>query len=157
MVDRHSLRVSGPERSSAPLTESVSATQAADGVALTLHVQKPVRAGQGVHLHFEVTDAASGKPVTDLEPYLGAMAHFAVLSEDAKDFLHVHPMDSDSASSIAAHAVFPRAGLYKLWAQVQRRGVVATVPFVLRVQGAEASGAAPASGASAHAGGHPHH
>jgi hypothetical protein len=36
---------------------------------------------------------------------------------------------------VSAHAVFPRPGLYKLWAQVQRHGGVATVPFVVRVGG----------------------
>jgi hypothetical protein len=36
-----------------------------------------------------------------------------------------------SASEVAAHTAFPRAGLYKVWAQFQRGGKVVTVPFVV--------------------------
>ena len=32
----------------------------------------------------------NGKPVTDLEPYLGASMHLAVVSEDLKVFIHAH-------------------------------------------------------------------
>ena len=37
-----------------------------------------------------------------------------------------------SASEVAAHTSFPRAGLYKVWAQFQRGGKVITVPFTVR-------------------------
>lgn len=84
--------------------------------------------------------------MVDLEPYLGAMAHVMVLSADGRDFVHVHAVDSrSSASRMSAHAVFPRAGLYKLWAQLQRQGKVATIPFVVRLIDGRA-GARPPSG-----------
>ena len=38
-----------------------------------------------------------------------------------------------SASEVSAHTAFPRAGLYKLWAQFQRGGKVINVPFIVRV------------------------
>ena len=38
-----------------------------------------------------------------------------------------------SPSEVKAGASFPRAGLYKLWAQFQRHSQVIAVPFVLRV------------------------
>jgi hypothetical protein len=147
-VERHALRVEGPARPGGALTET-PATQHSGGLAFTLHGGDAVRAGAGAHLHVAVADVATGRPVEDLEPYLGAMAHFVVLSADGKDFLHVHPLDTRPGQGVAAHAVFPRAGLYKLWVQVQRQGRVVTVPFVLRVQAADASRpvAAPAHGA----------
>jgi plastocyanin len=37
-----------------------------------------------------------------------------------------------SQSEVAAHTAFPRAGLYKVWAQFQRGGKVITVPFTVR-------------------------
>jgi len=136
VVDRHKVHVEGAARPvAAALTESPR-TQRADGLEVTLHSDAELRAGQAAMLHFDVTDAATGKPVVDLEPYLGAMAHFMVLSADGQDFVHVHALDTrSSASRVSAHAVFPRPGLYKLWAQVQRHGGVATVPFVVRVGG----------------------
>ncbi|WP_426754623.1 hypothetical protein [Myxococcus sp. Y35] len=142
-VERHALRVEGPPRPTAALAET-SGTQHSGGLAFTLHGADAVRVGAGARLHIAVADAATGRPVDDLEPYLGAMAHFVVLSEDGQDFLHVHPLDTKAGQGVAAHAVFPRAGLYKLWVQVQRQGQVVTVPFVLRVQvGAPPQGAHP--------------
>ncbi len=44
-----------------------------------------------------------------------------------------------SASEVAAHTAFPRAGLYKLWAQFQRGGKVISVPFIVRVPEGEQS------------------
>jgi hypothetical protein len=155
VVDRHNVHVEGAARPvAAALTESPR-TQRADGLEVTLHSDAELRAGQAAMLHFDVTDAATGKPVMDLEPYLGAMAHFMVLSGDGQDFVHVHALDTrDSASRVSAHAVFPRSGLYKLWAQVQRRGEVATVPFVVRVGDAQAR---PKAGPDSAPGGHGHH
>jgi predicted small lipoprotein YifL len=54
-------------------------------------------AGKDMMLHFQISDA-SGKPVTDLEPYLGAMGHLVILSSDTKSFLHAHPMDGGMES-----------------------------------------------------------
>lgn len=51
-------------------------------------------AGEDVMLHFEIRDA-NGKPMTDVEPYLGAMGHAVILSSDAGVYLHTHPMDGD--------------------------------------------------------------
>ena len=62
------------------------------------------------------------------------MAHFVVLSGDGRDFLHVHPLDTQAGQGVSAHTVFPRAGFYKLWVQFQRRGEIITVPFVVTVR-----------------------
>ncbi len=143
-VQRLELGVVGAPRAPVALTESRSATQAADGLRLTLRTQKPLRAGgSGATLRFDVEDVATGQPVRDLEPYLGAMAHFVLISEDTQSLLHAHPLEAVGAglSTVSAHTTFPRAGLYKLWVQLQRRGEVVTVPYVLRVQ----AGGAPAA------------
>lgn len=50
------------------------------------------KAGAPAMLHFQVRDR-EGKPVRDLEPYLGAMGHAVVLSADTTHFLHSHPME----------------------------------------------------------------
>ncbi|MCY1078820.1 hypothetical protein [Archangium lansingense] len=157
VVDRHSVHVAGAARPAAvALTESPR-TQRADGLELTLRSVGEIRGGEAATLHFDVTDVETGKPVGDLEPYLGAMAHFMVLSADGQDFVHVHALDTRSASRVSAHAVFPRPGLYKLWVQVQRRGAVVTVPFVLRVGVVDARPEARSGSGPKAPGGHAHH
>lgn len=42
------------------------------------------------------------------------------------------------ASEVSAHTTFPRAGLYKLWAQFQRGGKVISVPFIVNVPAGKA-------------------
>jgi hypothetical protein len=155
VVDRHRVRVEGAVRPAQPLAESAR-VQRADRLQLTMRSDSELRAGEPVLLHFDAVDTVTGEPVTDLEPYLGARAHFMVLSGDGEDFVHAHAMDESTApSTVSAHAVYPRPGLYKLWAQMQRRGEVITVPFVLRVD--EQQPKAAGSTTAAESGGHAHH
>lgn len=78
--------------------------------------------------------SASGEPLVDLEPYLGAMGHLVVIGADGRDYVHAHPLTEgrtapDGNVAFAAH--FPKPGLYKAWGQFQRGGQVFTVPGVL--------------------------
>ena len=54
----------------------------------------PIVSGQDTMLHFQVRDA-EGKPVKDLQPYLGAMGHCVILSSDTGSYLHSHPMSEN--------------------------------------------------------------
>jgi uncharacterized protein (DUF58 family) len=151
-VEQFELTASGPARPAARLVADAPPVKTVGGLRVTMQPDKPLRAGEAAMLRFSVADAATGKPVTNLQPYLGALAHFVILSEDTRDFLHAHPMEEGahgahgahgvhgqaSPSAVSAHTTFPRAGLYKAWAQFQRNGQVITVPFVVRV--AETSG-----------------
>ena len=152
VVDRYDVTVSGPERQRTPLAEDKSQTKTVESLAVTMFPDKPLRAGQELMLNFAVADAQSGKPVTDLQKYLGALAHFVIISEDTTEFLHAHPMEVNETKydesamkgmdhsgggmrmpAVSAHTTFPRPGLYKVWAQFQREGKVITVPFVVSV------------------------
>ena len=91
-------------------------------------------------VRFHIVDA-DGKPVSDLQPYLGAMGHLVIISEDSREYVHAHPLSEaktapDGAVEFAAH--FPKSGLYKAWGQFQRGGSVFTVPFVLEHKGGKA-------------------
>ncbi len=94
-----------------------------------------LKAGAEAMLHFEVRDAA-GRPVPDLQPYLGAMGHAVILSTDAQELLHVHPMEMGAGKpgQVAFHVTFPAPGPYKVWAQFQRGGLIMTAPFVVSVE-----------------------
>jgi hypothetical protein len=52
-----------------------------------------IRANAPMILRFEVQDQ-SGKPVTDVEPYMGMAAHAEILSSDLQVFAHIHPSGS---------------------------------------------------------------
>jgi hypothetical protein len=82
-------------------------------------------------LRFLVTSA--GKPVTNLEPYLGALGHLVALRDGDLAFLHVHPEDTATFSpSIPFHAGIPSAGHYRLFLQFQHHGKVSTAAFTIR-------------------------
>ena len=102
----------------------------ASGLIVT--VEGELTAGKTDTLTFSFTDAATGDPPHDLEPYLGAPAHLVAASADLTDVQHAHPEDMAGPIRRVAFDVTPaRAGAYKLWLQLQRGGKVVTVPFVL--------------------------
>ena len=93
-----------------------------------------VTAGQPSHLGLTFTDAGTGLPAKDLEPWLGAAAHVVVARPGLTDVMHLHPNDRTDGS-VTFDVLFPVAGVYRLWAQFQRGGVVRTVSFTLAVGG----------------------
>lgn len=85
-------------------------------------------AGLPVQLHFEVT------PADGLEQYLAAWGHLLAASADLIDLIHTHPFIADGGAAMQFNAVFPRPGMYRLWPQFQRRGVVNTLRFTVPVK-----------------------
>ena len=94
-----------------------------------------------VDVPIKFTDEKTGAPVTDLQRYLGAFGHAMMLSEDMIEHVHAHPEEMLEGTAITEgggpelvfHALFPKAGHYRIWVQFQRRGVLSTVPFTVRV------------------------
>ncbi len=115
-------------------------TEVREGVDRGLRIQvEPARlvAGRVEVVGATFEDAATGTPVTDLEPYLGAWGHALIVSADLADAVHSHPvtpLTSPGGPRIFFSQRFPRPGYYRMWIQVQRRGEVATVPFTLNVE-----------------------
>jgi hypothetical protein len=109
---------------------------------LTFDPVEPV-SGKPAVLKYHLVDAQTGKPVTDLQPYLGALGHTLILSEDATDYLHSHPVEmipetADRAKfaggpDVSFDTFFPRPGHYRIWSQFQRQGKVITVSFTVYV------------------------
>ncbi len=112
-------------------------------VQLTLEPDVIV-AGRLTKLKYRLT--SGGVPVTDLEPYLGAWGHTLVLSEDALEYVHAHPIEYLPADASAPRggpdvtfdALFPKPGRYRIWTQFQRRGEVSTVSFTVEATAAPA-------------------
>jgi len=95
-----------------------------------------LKAGKAAVLRFTLTDAATGAPISDLEPFLGAPGHMLIVSADLTSADHAHPEETAThGPTITFQPLMPAAGSYKLWLQFQRGGVVATIPFVVAVPG----------------------
>ncbi len=76
-----------------------------------------------------------GASLTGLQPYLGAMGHAVILSENL-DFIHAHAKDDKTLASrgvVEFMATFPKEGKYKIFGQFQHDGKVFTTDYVLPV------------------------
>jgi putative copper export protein len=109
----------------------------------------PVKALKGVETTLTFIINKDGKPVSDLEPYLGAAMHLAVVSADLDLFIHAHGTPPGEHHSDHAHAaparhrfgpdieaevVFPVKGVYKIFTQVRHQGRVLLFDFMIDVQ-----------------------
>ena len=108
--------------------------------------------GSGVMLEFVLQRGS--EPVKDLRPYLGAMGHCVIISEDTTEFLHSHPQEDPGAKPhvVSFHTVFPKPGKYKVWGQFDVAGEMLIADFVVAVDEQGTPAAAPSD---PHAG-HPH-
>jgi hypothetical protein len=103
-----------------------------NGYQVTLSSEVPLKADTGLELKASVL--REGKPVTDLDNYLGALSHVVIVSEDASEFVHVHPMESATKGpDIRLHTKFPGAGMYKVFMQFKHQGKVQTASFVVAI------------------------
>jgi hypothetical protein len=107
-----------------------------DGMKIRLDTPQLVP-GRRALVTCRITDAATGKPIGDLQPYLGARGHLLVLSDDLTQYVHSHPAADDPErlpSDVVFDVMFPQPGAYKLWAQFQRHDRVTTVAFTVDVK-----------------------
>jgi hypothetical protein len=88
----------------------------------------------------EISVQKDGKKLieNDIEPYLGATAHIAMISKEDKSFLHIHPV-SDKRFPIYAQAHIEKAGVYRIWVEFQTKGKVHTADFTVNVGEGEPS------------------
>jgi hypothetical protein len=115
-----------------PLEEDLS-DKVREGMRIQLRVEAAGSRPEAM-LHFRFSEADTGAPVKDLEPYLGAAGHVLIVTPDLTNSVHAHPDVTGSGPDFAVHAVFPQAGTFKLWVQVQRGGRVVSAPFAVRIR-----------------------
>jgi len=130
------LKLAGPPKVYPKLAPTKGPSHDGTIVADFVPLEKPIPIGKSTELSFELRDAQTGRPVTDLEPYLGAQGHLMIVHQDGGTFVHSHPAEDAKAQNgeVRFNARFPRAGLYKAWAQFQRAGKISTVSFVFEVK-----------------------
>lgn len=91
-------------------------------VSLTMQPEQPI-AGMKTLLFFHL------EPPDGLEPYLGAWSHMLAASDDLVDMTHHHPFIADGGPRMQFNMIFPRARVYRIWVQFQRKSVVNTAVF----------------------------
>jgi hypothetical protein len=112
-----------------------STTATVDG--FTVKLSGSLRANEPSMLTFSVS--RDGKPVTDLQPYLGAYGHLVALRAADFAYLHVHPMGEPgdgvtrAGPDITFHTTIPSEGDYRLFLDFKHQNVVRTAEFTLSV------------------------
>lgn len=104
----------------------------------------------GQSSNLSMTVVQNGRPVTDLQPYLGAYGHLVALRDGDLAYLHVHP-DGHPGDGVTAAgptinfaATTPTAGDYRLFLDFRHNGVVRTAEFTVAARPAPAADADPA-------------
>jgi hypothetical protein len=85
----------------------------------------------GEHGRTTFSVSLDGKPVTDLQPYLGAYGHLVVIREDDLAYLHAHPEDGPAGPEVAFDVEYAAAGRYAVYLDFKHRGVVRTALFTV--------------------------
>lgn len=106
--------------------------------------------GQTSKITLEITQA--GKPVTNLQPYLGAYGHLVALRAGDLAYLHVHPAGEPAdgktkpGPTIEFFAEVPSVGEYRLFLDFQHGDTVRTAEFTMTATTANDTAAADESG-----------
>ncbi len=143
VLDTHEVTVAGtvPPRTSMPAADVRS--QDVAGVRIALEGEAHTGGSSDFTLRF--SDVATGQPVDDLQPYLGAAGHVVVMRSDGSMFGHRHAETFDDRGrpvfampgtqfgpALELHVQFEVPGAYRLWAQLRLAdGTVVTAPFVV--------------------------
>lgn len=126
-------------------------TVTVDGYEVTL--DGALRPGTGSELKLEVEK--DGKPVTDLQPHLGAYGHLVALRAGDLAYLRVHPNGepgggrTGSGSELSFTTTAPSEGAYRLFLDFRHEGKVRTAAFTVHAGGAAVEKPASQGGESA--------
>ena len=88
-----------------------------------------IRCGAAADLTFEIT--RGGRLGLGVAALPGAAGHLVAIREEDLAYLHVHPLESPRAGTIAFEAELEEPGRYALFLQFRHGGRVHTVPFTL--------------------------
>ena len=117
-----------------------------------------LRPGQANEL--TATFTKDGRPVPNLEPYLGAFGHLVALREGDLAYLHVHPDGApgdgrtEPGPTVKFLAEVPSAGTYRLFVDFRHEGQVRTAEFTVHTDGHGNHSTAPSSGPAPGPGAH---
>ncbi|MDH6630482.1 hypothetical protein M2271_008343 [Streptomyces sp. LBL] len=123
-------------------------TAAVDGYDVELGgALTPGKAGE-----LKLTVTKDGKPVRDLQPYLGAYGHLVALRSGDLAYLHVHPGgepgdgETRPGPDVSFTATAPSEGAYRLFLDFKHEGKVRTAEFTVHARGTGSDAGAKAEG-----------
>ena len=144
---------------SAHLVPDAVLTKSVDDMTATVSLDPATFAvGLYGHLNFHLTDNATGRPITDLQTYLGAFGHTLIMSEDMVSYVHAHPLDilakpDDDGGppqflippgadletlrggpDVTFEGLMPRPGRYRAWTQFRRHNKLHTFSFTFTAE-----------------------
>jgi Heavy metal binding domain len=143
---------------SAHLVPDAISKKTADDITATVSYDPPVcRVGLYCHMNYFLTDSATGRPISDLQTYLGAFGHTLIMSEDMVDYVHSHPLDilaqpDDDGGppvflippgadleklrggpEVTFEGLMPKPGHFRAWTQFRRNDKIHTFAFTFNV------------------------
>ena len=132
VVDKVDIDVKG----SAPAAKSFSTGKLSGNSGNYSFELKPTGGNlvTGALMHISGIVKKDGKEIdaNTLENYLGAKAHFVLISLNEKEYLHVHP--GIDKGQFDLHTTFTKPGIYRGWAQFNAEGKLHTIDFTLNVK-----------------------
>jgi P-type Cu+ transporter len=98
----------------------LSATEA--GIRSSLSTPSAVVPGVPARLTYQLADARTGAPITDVAISHEQPLHLIAVSQDLRQFQHVHPQPAGTPGEYAIDLSFPAPGSYLLFAEFERQG-----------------------------------
>jgi hypothetical protein len=153
LISKHFLIDVAGEPKMGSLTRNLSREKRVGDLDVTIS-SMPERIKAGKEVMLNCTFRKNGESVTDLEPYLSAPMHLAIISSDLTRFIHTHgevpgmaPMGHDAhhmqmemsvpdkfGPTVEIHVVFPAKGLYQIFGQIGHQGKVIVTSFMVEVE-----------------------
>ncbi len=128
------LIVGGPTEHAQFPEASVNMSVMVGGVQAALQPASPIKTQEHINLTFALTQ--NGKPVTQIDPYLGAFGHMVAFRHgDVDDYLHGHPITESKPTDgkITFESEFISKGMYTVFAQFNINGQVQAFPLTIEV------------------------
>lgn len=148
--ERFTIDVAG-EPAMVPMKKDLSRKKVFDGYEVTLASQpERITAGKSAALRYRIT--RNGEAVADVEPYLGAAMHIAIVMADLNHFIHAHgdrpgvlqkghPVGHVHGTAterygpeIETEVIFPAKGTYKIFSEAKHRGKLLLFDFMVDVE-----------------------
>jgi Cu+-exporting ATPase len=148
--EHFSVEVTGEPRIGSLIKDFAREKKVGDYMVTLSVAQERISAGKEVTFSYLIKK--NGTPVNDLQPYLSAPMHIAVVSADLNNFIHAHGELPGTSSPqapgghhhmtvpekfgprIEARLSFPAKGVYQIFGEVKHEGKVLLTRFMVEVE-----------------------
>jgi hypothetical protein len=144
-----SLSVGNTQNEKSTVEPDKNLTKKFGDYSVTLSTEGALQASQmslgKQKITFEIKDATTGKPLTDLKPYLNAFGHLVMIKQDTYEYLHVHPYALRAPATnanggpkveflpIGIYGAF-KSGAYRIFGQFNHNGKLFVADFTVEVK-----------------------